>query len=125
MVFRCRFLGRVAEGWDLSLVLALVLVFLEIIDVLIPDFCCLCIFWDVAEIGLVFVIWGMRLGGCYKLKHFEGVGILCAGGCDAEIVAIGKLDFGGLEAEDAVDVDTEAFVRVADCDSRGTSKVPV
>lgn len=52
----------------------------------------------------------MGLGRGHELEHFEGVGVLCAGGCDAEVVAFGELDFGGLEAEDSVDLDTETFL---------------
>jgi hypothetical protein len=52
----------------------------------------------------------MGLGSRYELEHLEGIGVLCAGGCDAEVVAIWEFDSGGLEAEDSVDLDAEAFV---------------
>ena len=52
----------------------------------------------------------MRLGRSDKLEDFEGIRVLCAGGCDAEVVAKGELDLAGFEAEISVDLDTEHVV---------------
>ena len=52
-----------------------------------------------------------------ELEDFKGVGVLCACCCDAEVVAQGKSDFVGFEAELTVDVDAKSGVVLFDHDA--------
>ena len=52
-----------------------------------------------------------------ELEDFKGVGVLCACCCDAEVVAQGKSDLAGFEAELSINVDAEARVVLLDHDA--------
>ena len=59
----------------------------------------------------------MRFGCGDEFEDFERVGVFCAGGGEAEEVTKWEFDFGGVEAELAIDFDTEVVGGLADGDS--------
>lgn len=99
----------VLKRGDISnlVVLVLVLLMLLLLVMFILSILRISTLWNLAAVGIV---GGMRFSRGYELEQFEGVGILCAGSCYAEVVASWERDAFRFEAQNTIDLDSKTFV---------------